>query len=90
MVPTGGRLQCEQACQCLRVADCEEDGLSWCGVRRSRLTAAQVQAAWASYIQVPVRLADIDVPQALELGMSLGMYAYDATSTEAGMSVLRS
>ena len=56
------------------------------GVRRSRLTAAQVQAAWASYIQVPVRFAEIDVPRALDLGMSLGLYAYDAYVLETARS----
>ena len=56
------------------------------GVRRSRLAAVQVRAAWASYIQVPVRIADIDVPRALDLGMSLGLYAYDAYVLETARS----
>ena len=56
------------------------------GVRRSRLTAVQVKAAWASYIQVPVRFADIDVAGALDLATSLGLYAYDAYVLETARS----
>ena len=48
------------------------------GVRRRRLSAAAVLQAWASYQTVPVRLAQIDAGQALEIGVELGLYAYDA------------
>ncbi len=47
-------------------------------VRRSRLSAAAVGQAWASYQTVPVRLAEIDAGQALEIAVELGLYAYDA------------
>lgn len=47
------------------------------GFRRKRLSADQVEAAWASYQRIPVRLAEIDVPQALQSSMDLGLYAYD-------------
>ena len=48
------------------------------GVRRRRLTPAQVRDAWASYRQVPIRLVQIDMARALELATSLRIYAYDA------------
>ena len=38
----------------------------------------QVNDAWTSYTQVPVRFADIDVARALDLATSLRVYAYDA------------
>ena len=57
------------------------------GVRRRKLTAAAVQEAWASYGRIPVRLAQIDVASALELAVSLGVYAYDAYVVEAARSL---
>ena len=48
------------------------------GTRRRRLTPAQVQGAWTSYRQVPIRLVQIDVSQALGLAVSLRVCAYDA------------
>ena len=48
------------------------------GVRRRRLTPAQVQDAWSSYRLVPIRLVQIDVARALALATSLRVYAYDA------------
>lgn len=48
------------------------------GVRRRRLNPAAVPAAWAAYLQVPVRLVHIDTARALDLAVSLGVYAYDA------------
>ena len=56
------------------------------GVRRRRLTAVQVKAAWVSYIQVPVPFANIDVAGALDLATSLGLYAYDAYVLETARS----
>lgn len=52
-------------------------------VRRRRLSAKQVRQAWASYRAVPVRLAEIDAGNALEVAMELGLYAYDAFVLEA-------
>ncbi len=48
------------------------------GARRRRLSAAAVRQAWASYQTVPVRLAEIDAGRALQIGVELGLYAYDA------------
>jgi predicted nucleic acid-binding protein len=53
------------------------------GVRRRRLSAKQLRQAWASYRAVPVRLAEIDTGNALEVAMELGLYAYDAYVLEA-------
>jgi predicted nucleic acid-binding protein len=47
------------------------------GVRRKRLSAADVRQAWASYQAVPVRLARIDVGRAINLAIEVGLYAYD-------------
>lgn len=48
------------------------------GVRRRRLTPAQVDDAWQSYRRVPIRLVQIDAGKALDLANSLRVYAYDA------------
>lgn len=53
------------------------------GLRRRKLIAKAVQLAWASYVQIPVRLLEIDIPAALDLASSLGLYAYDAYVLEA-------
>ena len=53
------------------------------GVRRRRLTPAQVHDAWTSYRQVPIHLVQIDIARALELATSLRLYAYDAYVLEA-------
>lgn len=47
------------------------------GVRRARLSAADVRHAWASYQAVPVRLVSIDMGRALTVAMESGLYAYD-------------
>lgn len=48
------------------------------GVRRRRIANEIVATAWASYLQVPVRLTQVDIPRALETAAALGLYAYDA------------
>jgi len=48
------------------------------GLRRRRLTRASVNAAWSSYRQVQVRIAEIDVGSALEIASDLHLHAYDA------------
>lgn len=48
------------------------------GVKRRKLTAAQVRQAWAGYAQIPVRLVPVEIPTVLDLAISLGLYAYDA------------
>jgi predicted nucleic acid-binding protein len=53
------------------------------GLRRRKLTAKAVQFAWASYVQIAVRLLHVDARTALGLASSLGLYAYDAYVLEA-------
>ncbi|MBI3693646.1 MAG: type II toxin-antitoxin system VapC family toxin [Acidobacteria bacterium] len=48
------------------------------GFRRRRLSVEAVFKAWAGYQTVRVRLAEIDVRNALEIAVELGLYAYDA------------
>lgn len=48
------------------------------GYRRKRLSAKEVLGAWSAYQDVTVRLAEIDVRNALEIAIELGLYAYDA------------
>lgn len=48
------------------------------GFRRRRLSAEAVLGAWASYQKVRVRLAEIDVRNALQIALETGLYAYDA------------
>jgi predicted nucleic acid-binding protein len=47
-------------------------------VRRKRISAAAAGQAWSAYQRIPVRLADIDVGQALQVAVEAGLYAYDA------------
>ena len=56
------------------------------GVRKRRLTEEVVLKAWASYGRIPVRLAQLDVAQALKLAVALRVYAYDAYMLEAARS----
>jgi predicted nucleic acid-binding protein len=42
------------------------------------LSAEAVLGAWASYQKVRVRLAEIDVRNALRIALEMGLYAYDA------------
>lgn len=42
------------------------------------MSVEAVLGAWASYQRVRVRLAEIDVRNALEIAVELGLYAYDA------------
>ena len=57
---------------------CEVGNALVAGFRRRRLAAEAVLGAWSSYQKVRVRLADIDVRNALEIAVELGLYAYDA------------
>lgn len=52
-------------------------------IRRRRLTSRAAQQAWQGFQQIPVRLVDVDVGEALEVAAVLGLYAYDAYVLEA-------
>lgn len=56
------------------------------GLRRRRFTLETVQAAWQSFEAIPLRLIDIDMPQALALAAEYGLYAYDGYVLEAARS----
>lgn len=47
-------------------------------VRRRRLTRREAAAVWAAYEGVPLRLLDVNVREAVETAIELGLYAYDA------------
>jgi predicted nucleic acid-binding protein len=46
-------------------------------VRRRRLTRDQARAAWTGYEAVPLRLIEIDIGEAIETAIDIGLYAYD-------------
>lgn len=55
-------------------------------VRRRRLTAAEAEAGWASYQQIPIRLVEIDIGRAMALANEQGVYAYDGYMLELARS----
>jgi predicted nucleic acid-binding protein len=59
------------------------------GFRRRRLSAEAVLGAWASYQTVRVRLAEINVRNALEIALEVGLYAYDAYVLETARAERR-
>jgi predicted nucleic acid-binding protein len=56
------------------------------GARRGRLRAGEVRRAWTAFGRVPLRLLEVDIERALELALSVGLYAYDAYVLEAARS----
>lgn len=47
-------------------------------VKRQRITPAQANACIDVYLQIPIRLIDVDLKQAMTLVKRLRTYAYDA------------
>ena len=47
-------------------------------VKRQRITPAQANACIDVYLQIPIRLIDVDLKQAMGLVKKLRIYAYDA------------
>jgi predicted nucleic acid-binding protein len=56
------------------------------GVKRRRLTRERARELIADYEQVTIRELAIDILRAVELGLELGIYAYDAYILEAARS----
>ena len=56
------------------------------GLRRKRLSLDDVQAAWSSFEDVPMRLVDVDMVSALDAAAEHGLYAYDAYVLEAALT----
>ena len=54
--------------------------------RRRRLSRAEVDAGWAIYRSIPVRLMAVNGKYALELALGLSLYAYDAYVLEVAHS----
>lgn len=47
-------------------------------LKRKRLTIEEVRKALQSYEQIPIRLVEIDIGEALTIAAHQGIYAYDA------------
>lgn len=47
-------------------------------VKRQRITLAQAQACIDAYLQIPIKLVNVDLKQSLALVKRLRIYAYDA------------
>lgn len=47
-------------------------------LKRKRATLEQVEQAWHAYNQIPLRLLDVDIEQALSVAAQFDVYAYDA------------
>ena len=53
------------------------------GVKRRRLTQERARQLMADFESVTIREVTIDVKKAVDLGLALGIYAYDAYILEA-------
>ena len=47
-------------------------------VKRKQITEIEAVSVFAIANQIPVRLAQVDIPQALKLALDFNIYAYDA------------
>jgi predicted nucleic acid-binding protein len=56
------------------------------GVKRRRLTTERARQLVTDFEQVTIRELVIDLPRAVDLGLELGIYAYDAYILEAARS----
>jgi predicted nucleic acid-binding protein len=56
------------------------------GVKRRRLTAERARQLLTDFEQVAIRELGIDLRRAVDLGLELGIYAYDAYILEAARS----
>ena len=56
------------------------------GVKRRRLTKERARQLIADFEQITVRELAIDIGRAVDLGLELGIYAYDAYILEAARS----
>ena len=55
-------------------------------VRRRRAGPAEIAAAWASFLKIPLRLGACDGAAALRIAVEYGLYAYDAYVLDAARS----
>lgn len=56
------------------------------GWRRRRLSLGDVEAAWASFEAVSLRLVEVDIRAAMRAAAEYGLYAYDAYVLEAALA----
>ena len=55
-------------------------------LRRRRIRGQAMLEAWESFIHIPVRYVAVDVPEALRIAETHGIYAYDAYAIAAARS----
>ena len=55
------------------------------GWRRKRLSLEQIQLAWESFQNIPLRLVEVDIRRSLQLAVEQGLYAYDAYVLETAL-----
>lgn len=53
--------------------------------KQRRMTLEEAKAAFVQYKKIPIRLTEIDLPEALELSSRLAIYAYDAYVIQCGL-----
>ena len=77
----------------MRSAVCAPASLRWevgnaatAGVKRHRLTTERARQLVSDFDQVRIRELAIDILRAVDLGLELGIYAYDAYILEAARS----
>ena len=77
----------------MRSVVCAPASLRWevgnaatAGLKRRRLTPERAQQLVADFEQVTIRELAIDLKRAVDLGLELGIYAYDAYILEAARS----
>jgi predicted nucleic acid-binding protein len=77
----------------MRSAVCAPASLRWevgnaatAGVKRHRLTTERARQLVSDFEQVRIRELAIDILRAVDLGLELGIYAYDAYILEAARS----
>jgi predicted nucleic acid-binding protein len=65
---------------------CEVGNAATAGVKRRRLTRERARQLVTDFEQVTIRELTIDFDRAVDLGLELGIYAYDAYILEAARS----
>jgi predicted nucleic acid-binding protein len=78
---TMGSVLCAPACLRWEVGNA-----ATAGVKRRRLTPERARQLIADFEQVTIRELAIDIGRAVDLGLELGIYAYDAYILEAALS----
>ena len=56
------------------------------GLRRKRLHLEDVETAWSSFEDIPIRLVDVSIDRAFGIAVEHGLYVYDAYVLEAAQA----